>query len=84
MRTRARNLNAKTRWKPELDTVFCVAKSVAGVAIIGLIGVIGIQFNESGRDKLAGNASVNAPHMQTAEAPSQHEATIQERTSKMR
>jgi len=69
MQTEERNRIVKTCYDPELNAVACVAKCVAGIAIIGLIGVIGISVNESGREKLAGNAHLKRPDLQTAEAP---------------
>ncbi|HSQ03797.1 MAG TPA: hypothetical protein VLN59_07170 [Burkholderiales bacterium] len=78
MQTQERDRIVKTYYDPELNPVACVAKCVAGIAIVGLVGIVGVELNQSGAEKLTDVARVEVRQLQAVEAPRQQEMAIRE------
>lgn len=83
MDTEERNRIMKAFYDPELNPVACLAKCLAGLAIVGLVGLMGIKFNESGKEKVADRAHVKTVQLQAEEAP-RHEAAIHQEIQQAR
>jgi hypothetical protein len=71
MHTEAKTRVVKTDGQPEPNAVAYVSKCIIGIAITGLIGVIGVSFSERGGEKVAGSARMSAPQVKAAQAAQQ-------------
>ncbi len=69
METRRRNRLVQAYYNPQLNSAAYFAKCAAGIALVGLIGVIGISSTDLQRDKLAREVSVNEQRVGAAGAP---------------
>ncbi len=78
MQTQERDRLVKAYYHPELDPIACVAKCTAGLAIIALIAVIGINSTDDGHEKLADDGHLKTTQLQVGGAPRQQERALRE------
>jgi len=78
MQTEERNRLVKAYYDPELNSIACVAKCTAGLAIIILIAVIGVISTDDGHEKLADDGHLETTQLQAVGAPRQQERGLHE------